>query len=618
MPSQPGMTPKCWKTAEGETALKVDKLNLERVFERTERLEAPLFQRPYVWKEEPNWKALWDSIQMVAERRLEGKQLHPHFLGTIVLDQLNTGLGRIHVRQIIDGQQRLTTLQLALAAARDLCAKLDEARFAKAFEKLTVNDVPLSDDPNDLFKVWPTNADRSDFREVMNAGNADAIRKMDHGSGENDWLIPAAYLYFSDAFEEWLGTSDTKECRRRIEALYSTLRDDLHLVIIDLEASDDAQEIFETLNSLGTPLLPADLVKNYLFHRAELEGADTSKLYNFHWQKFDLEKSYWRKEVRQGRLKRPRLDLFLGHFLVLHRREEVLIAQLFSAYRDFIRDGEHGSAADHMKLFSSYADVYESFETFSPESREGIFFDRLWRLDTTTVFPLLLEVVKRFNGPGHRQELLQILGDLESFFVRRLVCELTTKNYNKLVVELLRELHASDDFSAAAIRQFLLKQELDISRWPDDQEFKTSWTELLFYKRLKKKAGMILEALELALHTNKTEKVVIEEGLTIEHLMPQAWERHWPLQVKEGTSAAEKEAEGRRSLVHTIGNLTLLTKALNPSVSNGHWDKKIPEILKHSALNLNRTLPKRWDEQAIQARSKELFKTAVTIWPHPQ
>ena len=118
----------------------------------------------------------------------------------------------------------------------------------------------------------------------MQAGGIVAVKSMDHGSGETDWLIPAAYLYFSEAFEEWLGPADTKEVRRRIEALYSTLRDDLHLVIIDLEASDDAQEIFETLNSLGTPLLPADLVKNYLFHRAELEGADTSKLYNFHWQ----------------------------------------------------------------------------------------------------------------------------------------------------------------------------------------------------------------------------------------------------------------------------------------------------------------------------------------------
>jgi uncharacterized protein with ParB-like and HNH nuclease domain len=318
--------------------MKVDKLNLERVFERTERLEAPLFQRPYVWKQEQNWTPLWESIQMVAERRLDGRPVHPHFLGTIVLDQIDTGTGKIHVRQIIDGQQRLTTLQLALAAARDLCTRLSESRYAKAFEKLTVNEVPLSDDSDDLFKVWPTNADQHDFRDVMKAGAPAVIRKMEHADADDDWLIPNAYLYFYDTFDEWLGPAGTDVFRARLDTLYTTVRDDLHLVVIDLEADDDAQEIFETLNSLGTPLLPADLVKNFLFHRAERGKEDTRKLYNRYWERFDTEKGYWRKEVRQGRLKRPRLDLFLNHFLTLKRREEVIIAQLFSAYRDFVEE----------------------------------------------------------------------------------------------------------------------------------------------------------------------------------------------------------------------------------------------------------------------------------------
>src|SRR5207248_2798453 len=160
---------------------------------------------------------------------------------------------------------------------------------------------------------------------------------------------------------------------------------------------------------LGTPLLPADLVKNYLFHRAELEQEDTRKLYRLHWEKFDSEKGYWRKEVRQGRLKRPRLDLLLTHFLTLKRRDEVIIAQLFSAYRDFVEESDGRRAANHMELFSSYADVYESFERFAPDSREGLFFYRLDQLDTTTVFPLLLEVVKRYNTSEHHEELHQIL-----------------------------------------------------------------------------------------------------------------------------------------------------------------------------------------------------------------
>ncbi len=231
--------------------MRVDKLNLERVFERTERLEAPLFQRPYVWEQERNWEPLWASIQMVAERRLENKPVHPHFLGTVVLDQLKTGLGKIHVRHIIDGQQRLTTLQLALAASRDLCSRLNEGRYAKAFEKLTINEVPLSDNPDDVFKVWPTNADREDFRAVLKAGSPAAVRKIEHAGSDDEWLIPNAYLYFHDRIGEWLGPAGTAEFRSRLDVLYITMRDDIHLgghydVLITMDRGIEFQQPIST------------------------------------------------------------------------------------------------------------------------------------------------------------------------------------------------------------------------------------------------------------------------------------------------------------------------------------------------------------------------------------
>jgi uncharacterized protein with ParB-like and HNH nuclease domain len=598
--------------------MKVDKLTLERIFERDERLEAPLFQRPYVWKQEENWMPLWESTCTVAEKRLSGLPTRPHFLGTIVLDQVKTPLGRLHARQIIDGQQRLTTLQLALAAARDLCGKFSEHRYAKAFEKLVVNDVPLSDDPNDTFKVWPTNADREDFRRVMKAGSPSIVRKMNNSHLQDERLIPNAYLYFADTVDEWLGPAGTDDFLKRLDALYIALRDDLHLVVIDLEAQDDAQEIFETLNALGTPLLPADLVKNYLFRSAEAQAEDTKSLYERFWAPFDTEQGYWRKQVRQGRLKRPRLDLFLSHYLTLMLGQEVLIAQLFSDYRSFVENTHGRTAANHLELFRDYANVYKGFDDFEDSSREGIFFYRLNELDTTTVYPLLLEVVKRSNATDKDDELHQILGDLESFLVRRTVCELTPKNYNKLFVELVRQLGKNDDFSAGAIRSFLLSQEAETSRWPTDEELEKAWLALQFYKRIKKsKLRMILEALEAALYTGKTEKVVIERRLTIEHLLPREWDRHWPLSLSGGTGDADRQAEKRKEMLHRIGNLTLLTKHLNPAVSNGPWEKKRQEILKHSGLNLNRTLPETWDEKAIDARSEELAKIAIKVWPHP-
>ena len=598
--------------------MKADKLTVNGLFDPNERREAPLFQRPYVWKQESNWEPLWESIKDLAVKRLSETKVHPHFLGTVVLDQLRTPAGKLHARQLIDGQQRLTTLQLALAAARDLALELGEGKYSASFKGLTHNHVPLSDDLDDIFKVWPTNADRNEFRAVMTAASRAAVQTL---VLDGECLIRNAYLFFADCFASWLG-EEPGQPAQRLQALHLALREDLNVVVIDLEDNDDAQEIFETLNALGTPLLPADLVKNYLFRLAELQGDDTQKLYDHYWKGFDDDKSYWRKEVRQGRLKRARLDLFLNHYLTMMKGDEVIISQMFLDYKDLVNSRNGARAQEHLQHFGSYADVYESFDAYPTDSMEGLFFYRLNQMDTTTVFPLLLEVSKRHPGPTGQSERNRILLDLESFLVRRAVCGLTAKNYNRFFAQLVARLHISgSNFSLAEIRQQLLAETADTQRWPDDNEFRQAWTTIDFYKRLKKSVQrMIFEAIEAVLHTGKTEKVKIERKLTLEHLLPRDWEAHWPLVVHEQSPDAHELALQRRNeSMHRVGNLTLLTKELNPSVSNGPWSKKRDKILEHSALNLNRPFKDFaiWDEDAIEQRSKVLFDVAVKIWPRP-
>src|SRR5258708_4425346 len=600
--------------------MKVDKLTIDRIFDRTERLEAPLFQRPYVWNEEENWEPLWESLRAMAERRLASQTRRPHFLGALVLAQLATLTGKLHARQIIDGQQRLTTLQLALAAARDLSESAQQSRYSQAFRKLTVNENPLSDDPDDVFKIWPTNADRDEFKEVMMAGSVEAVEKACGELQGQDRLISGAYLYFYRAFKNWIGAPEKPDSRERIEALYAAMREDLHVVAIDLEGDDDAQEIFETLNALGATLLTADLVKNLLFRLAAKQGAKTDKLYKQFWSTYDEDKSYWRQKVRQGRLNWTRVDIFLHHFLTLVLAEEVPAPQLFSSFQDFA-ERQGGTAAELMAIFRAYSDVYKEFESFPASSREGQFFYRLEELDTQTIYPLLLEVFKLLHGAQHSEEREQITIDLESFVVRRAVCQLTAKNYNRLVVEMIKELRGAGDFSARAIRQFLLRQTAESARWPTDEEFGEAWKTLEFYKRMKRsKLRMILECLELASRTRLTERIAINDKLTIEHVMPREWKEHWPLFVKDGNANAMESVEKRRNgLIHRIGNLTLLTKALNPSVSNSAWDKKREAILKHSALSMNRELQQyaSWSEDEIESRSERLLALALGIWSRP-
>ncbi len=599
--------------------MEVNKRSIEQIFDPTAQLEAPLFQRPYVWRQQRNWLPLWESIQALADKRAEGTNPRPHFLGTVVLDQLPNPVGTITRRQIIDGQQRLTTLQLALAAIRDICKAAGAdgspkaAAYQDAFAKLTRNHIPLSDEPDEIFKIFPTNADRSPFRIVMGADTHQVAQQLIANAGDSEALIPRAYLFFHQTISEWLGAPNDEAFMQRVAGLYQAIKGDLSLIVIDLDEKDDAQVIFETLNALGTPLLPTDLVKNYLFHSAEHQGEDTEKLYKQYWLPFDADSGYWRKEVRQGRLNRPRLDLFLQHYLTLVTDEEAVATQLFSIFKEYVRkSGE--SAATHLARLQEYAEVYRSFETFPADSLEGTFFYRLEQLDTTTVYPLLLEVVKRNNQPQHKAELPHIFRDLESFLVRRTVCELTPKNFNRFFAEVVNKLKERGDFSSSAIRRILLEQTSDTTRFPDDAEFRQAWTNIAAYKRLvRKRLRMILEALDSAMRTDKTEKVSYGEKLTIEHLMPQSWQAHWQL-------PADVTAEQRNLLVQTMGNLTLLTEKLNPDVSNSAWTIKRPKIHKHSVLQMNKPITdfEDWNEEVIKQRTQQLFEVAIKVWQRPE
>jgi hypothetical protein len=595
----------------------VSKHSLGVIFDHTERLHAPLFQRPYVWNEGKNWEPLWDSIRELAEANQNGKTRRPHFLGAIVLNQVPTQTCQLPLREVIDGQQRLTSLQLALGAARNLCAQRGIAKYAEAFKKLTSNYSPLSDDPDEQFKVWPTNTDRDQFRAVMLAQDANAVKAME----TSDNLIASCYLYFDKMFTEWL------EGGGQIAALHKALERDLMLVVIDLGTEDDAQEIFQTMNALGTPLLPADLIKNYLFRRAEAEECAVDKLYSETWSVFDSAKSYWRKEIGIGHVSRPRIDVFLHHYLVLKLGKDVSAGSLFSEFKRLAKQAASMNGADHIKSIRKYADVYHRFEQFSPSIPEGRFFSRLESLETTTFHPILLEVFKRYEGEAGAAARQEVCRHLESFLVRRMVCELSTRSYNQLVSKLIKQLNDADDFSPVAIREALLAEDAEAYRWPDDEEFRNAWMTLSFYRRLKRaRLRMLLEALETAMQHAKSETLQLCGKLTIEHLLPQEWREHWPISNIDPTTNENRTEEMIRQLeatretyVHRIGNLTLLTKSLNPAISNSAWDTKRAEISKWGKLNLSLEVVQNthWDEGKIDNRSKALVDFAKDVWPIP-
>jgi hypothetical protein len=156
----------------------VHKSSLLSVFDAKQRLEVPLFQRQYVWSEESQWLPLWEDIERKFCEALDGRNDAPkHFLGAMVLDQKQTPTGRVVVRQIIDGQQRLTTLQIFLAAYRDFCKQRECEALAAECDKFLFNTGMMADAEVDRFKVWPTQLDRDQFEDVIASGSREELLK---------------------------------------------------------------------------------------------------------------------------------------------------------------------------------------------------------------------------------------------------------------------------------------------------------------------------------------------------------------------------------------------------------------------------------------------------------
>lgn len=588
------------------------------IFDQDQRLVVPLFQRKYVWNQEDQWEPLWGDIRNVAERHLRGENARAHFLGAVVLDQIRQPIGRVNSRLIIDGQQRLTTIQLFIEAFGDVCENINQEKYRKALLKLTRNDNPLSEDENEVFKIWPTNSDQEHFKSVMEARNPAELTikyNIKKDAVPIGHKIADCYLFFYGEISSWLAGKDD-DLAERIEALYKTVCEYLRMVVIELDKEDDAQLIFETLNARGTPLLASDLVKNFLFRKAEIEGENIDKLHKQYWDHFDQEERFWHREIGIGHAKRARIDLFLQQYLTLKMLDEIPTGHVYATFRQLIIDDKSSKASDHLKDLHKYASIYKKINDLPRTTPVGMSLYWFDILGLTTVYPFLLELFSRYDADN--LEIEETLNTLESYLVRRMICQLTTRGYNRTFLDLLSVFKGDTTSISKKVFELLSGFDAESNRWPRDKEFKQSWMERPVYNLLRQqRLNLILERLERGMHTDRTEIRDQKIKLTIEHIMPQSWEKNWPL---PGNADEEEAKINRYRIVHTFGNLTLLTNKLNPSISNGDWVTKKDGINKHSILMLNREFADypSWSEKQIERRGEQLFKLAKKIWPSPK
>ena len=496
--------------------MKPDKLTIHDLFQKERLYTVPLYQRSYVWNQTAQWEPLWEDIERQAETCFARPNVAPkysHFLGAVVLNVQKIVGNSVARSEVIDGQQRLTTLQLFLAALRDFAVRV-KSNYEPRVRHLTTNEYETSGSEGS-FKIWPTNSDRSLFRATMTAGSTDSLVKALEVASANELpRIGAAYRYFSERIEEYARKEGEAlaDLDKRIVSLFQAMRTGLQVVVIELEDGDDPQVIFETLNARGQPLLPSDLIRNTVFHQATNDPAHAANpsyaddLYKKYWQRFDTERldqavdgedRYWHEQMRQGRLNWPRIDIFIFHFLTMQTGSEIQIGHIFQEFRDW-RDRGFEPLEAFLSELNRYAAIFRRLVSPTGDDNVARLAERIRVLDTSTVYPFILCLLGLPTERLSKTERDQIIGDLESWLIRRFICRLTNKNYNKFFVQLLNKLREPSEAELPAIvRAELRRSDEDTARWPDDAEFRTAWLSNAIYVMSRAdRVAMILSAIE--------------------------------------------------------------------------------------------------------------------------
>lgn len=612
-------------------------LSIGKIFTEKQRFVVPVYQRTYAWTVKRQLDALFEQIVEKAKERLStGKVAFSHYMGALLLIPVGEPVfGKIQVFNVVDGQQRLTTFHLLFAALHRTAMELGFHDIATQLAQLVLieDGVPL-ESRDERYKLRPTGYDRQLFRDLIDL-DRDAIRsKYPEQHYKNGKPLESAekpllaYSFFRHSALDFIRDigeerqEDQKAVHRsRLLALSTVLYEDFKLIVITLSKEDDAQVIFETLNSAGEPLAAMDLVRNDVFHRAIRQGEDETAILQ-QWSVF--EDQFWKTDQVQGRIKKPRIDFFLAHVLSAETGTVPLLSELYAEYKRFVAARNFKSTSEELAVLLKYMPAYRQLIDPPAQGEIARLAKRLSTFDVTTAYPLVLTIATEI-APDEVKDRLYLL--VSSYIIRRALCGLPPKAYNRIFVDLaatLKQRGLSEDifhfyFSSRATAETV--------RFPSDDELRVSIASRPVYERIQRsRLRLILEELEFSARDRFNVHGTLQDSLSIEHIMPQSWEGAWPLQdgtlVTQRTTLTEemrKLADARRVLVDALPNLTLLTPPANSSAGNQNFEQKKAR-LNDSLLKYNVDIASEpvWNEEAIGRQALKIHKLALSLWPAPR
>ena len=552
--------------------------NLLKLLKQSDRFVVPIYQRVYSW-DEAECEQMWQDIIRAGAR----ENLNNHFTGSIVYIERDQGSNTSREPDlIIDGQQRVTTVTLVLAA---LAARLDslpqdeqepEPGFApKKIRGLYLRNEYESGD--DYFKLTLSQRDKDALKAVVR--NAPMP--------ETNSRIATNYAYFVDRLND--PELDLTHVCRGLDKL----------VVVDVKLTrgmDDPQLVFESMNATGKKLSQADLIRNFVL--MDLPPTQQEQLYEDYW--FPMERLF------QGDHEK-RFDEFVRHYLTVKTNSTPRLAEIYDAFKAhaFAQEAAGINRDDLVIELSRHATWFANMALGNePDARLKRLFTEVDQLATVT-YPFQLRLYADYAaGVLSAEDFLQILDAIISYLFRRVVCSIPTNSLNKTFANLAAAIDEDHYVESVCARLLTLP---NYRRFPTDEEFEEALKATDMYNV--KRRSYFFRKME---NYGRKEEVSTAE-YTIEHIMPQNANRAWQKALGENWKADHDR------YLHTLGNLTLT--GYNPEYSDRpfHEKRDIEGGFKYSPLRLNQGLGQldSWNAVEIEKRAAKLAEQAVEIWPRP-